>query len=495
VKQPVTKQELDHRDSRQRGFTLIEILIVLAIVSALMAGLGVTLANYLTLANEAQTTATLRKIDGLLTERQQALTRYFDSRDFRRRVKVIHEGLRKGNPSAGVPQLLGLASDFVEVIGKKEMLRESLPQRLAEMIDTRQVPTPGNPKGLGADGIPDAIQFDEIYKTVQWTAWPGSVPAPPGYDLTGPSGLPLMVPFVDTNGNGSYDADEPLHDPETESAELLHFALTRLEQFGIPATATDDFQANEVADTDNDGLPEFVDGWGNPVRFYRWPTRLVKPFGLLGLDQAYGTAGVDDDLNGTADDPIADIDEIGYPGSDDTYIHPEIRRFAALYVDGLPRQPVLVGNPPRPIVGDFDQLNEDGDDPFGILLDEAKRLTNPAIPLNVLSAVNESTFMTFDTYHKPLVVSAGADEVLGLYEPYYNEDLNRSGFLDAGEDLNGNGLLDIGWLSQPINEDSNLDGIQQGTEPDLNGNSLFDAFASPIGALDDLTNRNRRAGG
>src|SRR5262249_38680487 len=27
----------------------------------------------------------------------------------------------------------------------------------------------------------------------------------------------------------------------------------------------------EVQDTDNDGLPEFVDAWGEPLQFYRWP--------------------------------------------------------------------------------------------------------------------------------------------------------------------------------------------------------------------------------
>ena len=461
------KQPFKKLRTRQRGFTLIEILIVIAIVSALLAGLGVTLANFLTMAREGQTTATLRKIDGLITERQQALTRFFDSRDFRRHVSVEHERLKKGNPSQGVAQLLGLAPDFVEVITKKRLLQLSLPQRFAEMIDERQPATPGNPKGLGADGIPDAIQFDEVYKSL--ITWNSPTPA---------------IPASATPAN---------HTQQTESAELLYFALTRMEQFGAPATGTDDFQLTEVADTDNDGLPEFVDGWGNPLRFYRWPTRLVKPFGLLGLDQAYGTAGVDDDGNGSADDPIVDIDEIGFPGSDDTYIHPEIRRFAALYVQGLPRQPILVGSPPRPVQGDFDQLNEDGDDPFGVLLDETKRLTRTQV--NVFSSVNESTFMTFDTYHKPLVVSAGPDGVLGLFEPWQNEDANLNGALDSGEDTNGNGLLDIGWLAQPINEDVNLDGVQQGTEPDLNGNGEFDAFVRPIGALDDLTNRNRRAGG
>ncbi len=33
----------------------------------------------------------------------------------------------------------------------------------------------------------------------------------------------------------------------------------------------DDFTDKEVQDTDGDGLPEFVDAWGNPLQFFRWP--------------------------------------------------------------------------------------------------------------------------------------------------------------------------------------------------------------------------------
>jgi hypothetical protein len=33
----------------------------------------------------------------------------------------------------------------------------------------------------------------------------------------------------------------------------------------------DEFTDKEVQDTDGDGLPEFVDAWGNPLQFYRWP--------------------------------------------------------------------------------------------------------------------------------------------------------------------------------------------------------------------------------
>ncbi len=33
----------------------------------------------------------------------------------------------------------------------------------------------------------------------------------------------------------------------------------------------EDFTDREVRDTDGDGLPEFVDAWGEPLQFYRWP--------------------------------------------------------------------------------------------------------------------------------------------------------------------------------------------------------------------------------
>ena len=33
----------------------------------------------------------------------------------------------------------------------------------------------------------------------------------------------------------------------------------------------DDFTDAQVKDTDGDGLPEFVDSWGQPLQFFRWP--------------------------------------------------------------------------------------------------------------------------------------------------------------------------------------------------------------------------------
>jgi prepilin-type N-terminal cleavage/methylation domain-containing protein len=55
-----------------------------------------------------------------------------------------------------------------------------------------------------------------------------------------------------------------------ESAACLLMALQRRRAGATPLTADDLGPA--ASDTDNDGLKELIDGWGQPLAFYRWPT-------------------------------------------------------------------------------------------------------------------------------------------------------------------------------------------------------------------------------
>ena len=36
------------------------------------------------------------------------------------------------------------------------------------------------------------------------------------------------------------------------------------------------FSEGEVGDTDGDGLPEFLDGWGRPIRYILWPAGFFR---------------------------------------------------------------------------------------------------------------------------------------------------------------------------------------------------------------------------
>ncbi len=53
-----------------------------------------------------------------------------------------------------------------------------------------------------------------------------------------------------------------------ESAECLQMIVVR---GGYSVDAVEQFRSDEIGDVDNDGAPEFLDGWGRPISFIRWP--------------------------------------------------------------------------------------------------------------------------------------------------------------------------------------------------------------------------------
>jgi hypothetical protein len=61
------------------------------------------------------------------------------------------------------------------------------------------------------------------------------------------------------------------HTHKTARAEALYAILVEGQGPLGSTFNADDFTEQEVQDTDGDGLPEFVDAWGEPLQFYRWP--------------------------------------------------------------------------------------------------------------------------------------------------------------------------------------------------------------------------------
>ncbi len=52
---------------------------------------------------------------------------------------------------------------------------------------------------------------------------------------------------------------------QNSDAECLYMIVS----MGVPEGLAN-FSQDEIGDTDKDGLPEFLDGWGKPIRFLRW---------------------------------------------------------------------------------------------------------------------------------------------------------------------------------------------------------------------------------
>lgn len=61
------------------------------------------------------------------------------------------------------------------------------------------------------------------------------------------------------------------HKHVTARAEMLYAILVEGRGPLGSVFSRDDFTEKEVQDTDGDGIPEFVDAWGNPLQFFRWP--------------------------------------------------------------------------------------------------------------------------------------------------------------------------------------------------------------------------------
>ncbi len=105
---------------------------------------------------------------------------------------------------------------------------------------------------------------------------------------------PLGYDGLDNNGNGLTDEHGEgflnntgdatqfarflkNHKHETARAEMLYLML--VEGLGVTGNVFTaiDFRDTELKDTDDDGIPEFVDGWGKPLQFYRWPIFFPVP--------------------------------------------------------------------------------------------------------------------------------------------------------------------------------------------------------------------------
>ena len=72
--------------------------------------------------------------------------------------------------------------------------------------------------------------------------------------------------------------------PPTEQhqgAECLYMIVMMSTADGEARTL---FSQQDIGDTDEDGAPEFLDGWGNPIKFIRWPAGFVAQSDLMSGD-------------------------------------------------------------------------------------------------------------------------------------------------------------------------------------------------------------------
>jgi hypothetical protein len=66
-----------------------------------------------------------------------------------------------------------------------------------------------------------------------------------------------------------YRRVRPTWTPEHQGSECLYLILSN--SFVGGSSALDAIPPSNIGDTDNDGMPEILDGWERPIEFVRWP--------------------------------------------------------------------------------------------------------------------------------------------------------------------------------------------------------------------------------
>lgn len=251
------------------SFTLVELLVAIAIMGMLAGMVMVAMAGAQRDAQVARTRSTIQKINRILLSKYRELTLSPVP------IDIPSDLLRPGLSSSNQPYypISGRELARTRLIAMRHLLRFEIPDRLTDWgFEPVRYPTGEVPLYLesrlpnGANRVPNAsvtlrvpIQNQIIFQSLK--------------------------PFkIDSNGN---QIPWYQYDPVTLSfpdAKLLYQIIattTSEENSGIEA-----FHPSEIGDPDEDGNPEFIDAWGTPIRFVRWPAGAWRwsPVARVGRD-------------------------------------------------------------------------------------------------------------------------------------------------------------------------------------------------------------------
>jgi prepilin-type N-terminal cleavage/methylation domain-containing protein len=344
----------NHRQGNRRGFTLMELLIVMSIL-AILAGLTVAgMAAVVNSAREARTRSIIGKIDLLIDERWEG---------YRTRAMPVRIG-------AGTTPL-DAARGRLYVM--RALQRMELPDRRTDIVNytTDALPPPNDHPTLEIAGVAGMAQ-PSLLKTYFRQA------------VRNTGGNP--------NNSATWDSLNSWT-REHEGSECLYLILSAMRDGD--KSALDFFSADEIGDTDGDGMREILDGWGRPIGFLRWaPGYSQHP----GPDGEWGDAGANDD--GDTANKVDDIFEAGWPTSDDVVPVTPQTRIASPHPDAV--WAAVIPTAPDP----FDPVKADPRwrDPVNFLPNALK----PTEPFAL----------------KPLIFSAGLDGNYDIETSLENRDVS-----------------------------------------------------------------------
>jgi hypothetical protein len=155
---------------------------------------------------------------------------------------------------------------------------------LGNSITSNTIPPLGDGSGTvyNANNLTGLAEYNPTGEGIYGASYPAAAGLyknlgyqPQGYDAVDNNQNGMIDEYAegapDSATQATVQAHLANHNHITARAEMLYAILVEGRGPLGSVFNRDDFTDKEVQDTDLDGLPEFVDAWGNPLQFFRWP--------------------------------------------------------------------------------------------------------------------------------------------------------------------------------------------------------------------------------
>lgn len=201
------------RRGSPRGFTLVELLVVMVILSILSSMVLMALSNTQASARDARTRGTITKLDALIMAKWETYQT--------RRVPLKNVSGNTDRKSFAQKRLFAL----------RELIRQEMPDQHTDISIDPATDTSGRKYNYIKYRTSASLAYFNIFK-------------------------------------------KATRDIQYQSAECLYLIVAH--GLNDP-DALSQFNESEINDVDGDGLKEFIDGWGNPISFLRWAPDFISP--------------------------------------------------------------------------------------------------------------------------------------------------------------------------------------------------------------------------
>lgn len=249
---PVTTVAMPNPVGRRMGFTLVELLVVMVILSILSSLALAGLAGARNRSKIDKTKSTIRKIHEIVVPHYESFAE--------KRVPGPRFVPRPPNAT----DLSPLYTTWIDTstVPPKAWIRDAKTTAgwSGPSTDTRKTTAQGKLLTIRLQQLLDMPdQWDDV-ADVRQPSWQSAAVGP----VMSAAARRYMQFRMGTAG---------LTD-QWESAECLAMLITR---GGFAGDATEHFRTDELGDVDKDGAAEFLDAWGKPIQFIRWPAGFTRP--------------------------------------------------------------------------------------------------------------------------------------------------------------------------------------------------------------------------